>query len=1416
MNLVIRLLRPCLDPAATIRSIVARGVAQGLADGDGADPHPAGFGIDVLLASPEALTAAMPPVAEDFPFPAVVLVALPASPRTRAVVDRLRRDLFDRGLVETSSCEVPEGVAHGFLLSSLVSTLDGPRAAPQGRITVSTLGRNGRFGNQLFQYAFARLYALRHGLIAGVPEWEGARIYGLDDPGCGDAPLERWTFPGFTDDDRKLWEWDEPPVDIDAMGYFQELPACWRRHRPLLRRLFELPAAERDAMDDWRRRATDGGRRTLVAIHVRRGDYRSLQHELPYFRLVPEAWYAAWLRRIWPTLRDPVLFVATDEPESVAPAFAGFDTVKASFDSAAGALPAHVRDFEALRRADHLALCNSSFSRMAALLAPDRQRSYLPSMEKRRFLPYEPWIDPRFWARFDGRDEHPSAHGRRADAPMVRREGDDARDATLLFDVSHLLDFLARNAAVTGIQRVQCELARQLLAIPDRPLVRLVALDRHDRLAAIDAAAFVAILDGIEADATDRAAIGSRLAALVDRAVPYAVRPRDVFVIVGAFWVQRRMGRLLRELKDAGALVTALVNDVLPIEAPEFFQSGATKIFVKGMVELWTFADAVLTASECSKAAMANAMAAGRFRRLPIHALPLARERTRAAPAASAASEVVRALLGTTYVLCVGTIEVRKNPAYLFQLWKLLVASGRADVPTLVFAGRRGWLVRDFLDQLASCDYLDGRIVIVEDATDADLDALYRHCLLTMFPSFAEGWGLPVCESLAYGKVCLCSAASAIPEAGGAAADYLDPYNVRDGLARLVRYLDDPGALRRREREIGERFEPRSWRSVAEGLLASTLALTRQLRPIEDALVIRLPAGRFLPVSCDAGTIPHDGLDGSLCADLACIDGWEDPGVAGVRAAGASAVLRFRTDTAAGGLVVVALRLSATDGALRVQIRADGGGEADVALPAGGEGVGVLSSRVDAEGVVVLRLSTIAGPEVAAGAPFGTLRGFMYFDPARNAGAGARSTRVGEMRPAPSTPSAGDDAERHDGAARRWLELDASPPDVDRRRAATFGDFLQSTDSWWLSEGASRLDPPIVVDDADARAFAAGREASPHAVPLGHDRIRLVRQSDVFVSMARFTEGSVFDRSGVRRGMAFLQTAPGDCARWLASDPGGVRVDAGAMDSAPYVDASCLVFFNGNLHNYYHWVAEALPGLDLLTRALGPDSRRRVLLPASRHVHAVFDHRRVLAAVGLDAQVEDVAADLVRVREAIWLDSDLVQTMPVPHLDDFRRGVATRYRTPTAGRRRRLLIRRRGPQRSIANAAEVEGALSALGFESVMLEGMDIEEQIAMFRNAEFVVGAHGAGLANLLFCDPGTRVVELMPSAEFRPFFWVIAGKLGLVYGIRFCRTVEGDGFQGVLDVDVDKLLELVRRVDAAAVVANGRGVASAGMRAT
>lgn len=149
-----------------------------------------------------------------------------------------------------------------------------------------------------------------------------------------------------------------------------------------------------------------------------------------------------------------------------------------------------------------------------------------------------------------------------------------------------------------------------------------------------------------------------------------------------------------------------------------------------------------------------------------------------------------------TYALIVSTIEARKNHMLLFRIWReLLAVLPREQVPTLVFAGRVGWLVADLMQQLENANWLDGKIILLEEPSDSELATLYEDCLFTLYPSLYEGWGLPVSESLAHGAPCLAANCTSLPEAGGKYARYFDPDNLHDAVRAVRRLLDDPDSL---------------------------------------------------------------------------------------------------------------------------------------------------------------------------------------------------------------------------------------------------------------------------------------------------------------------------------------------------------------------------------------------------------------------------------------------------------------------------------------------------------------------------------------------------------------------------------------------------------------------------------------------
>ena len=118
---------------------------------------------------------------------------------------------------------------------------------------------------------------------------------------------------------------------------------------------------------------------------------------------------------------------------------------------------------------------------------------------------------------------------------------------------------------------------------------------------------------------------------------------------------------------------------------------------------------------------------------------------------------------------------------------------------------------------------------------------------------------------------------------------------------------------------------------------------------------------------------------------------------------------------------------------------------------------------------------------------------------------------------------------------------------------------------------------------------------------------------------------------------------------------------------------------------------------------------------------------------------------------------------PSPLLRDFGAAIVQRANAPAPGLKRIYVSRRDSKNRATANEADVEAFMTARGIHCVTLSGLSFPEQVALFNGAELIVASHGAGLANTVFCRPGTRVVEFAPTSYMNPCFLKIGQTLDL-----------------------------------------------------
>ena len=175
------------------------------------------------------------------------------------------------------------------------------------------------------------------------------------------------------------------------------------------------------------------------------------------------------------------------------------------------------------------------------------------------------------------------------------------------------------------------------------------------------------------------------------------------------------------------------------------------------------------------------------------------------------------------YVLVVGTMESRKNLWRLVQAWDRLTRDDTLDMPKLILAGRKGWFNDDLMDWMRASGNLRGWVQFVYSPSDEELAYLYRHCLFTATVSLYEGWGLPIGESLGFGKTAVVADNSAMPEVGGDLVEYCHAQSVTSIAAACRKLVADPDHRRTLETKIAN-TDLRGWDDVAADYITALLS----------------------------------------------------------------------------------------------------------------------------------------------------------------------------------------------------------------------------------------------------------------------------------------------------------------------------------------------------------------------------------------------------------------------------------------------------------------------------------------------------------------------------------------------------------------------------------------------------------------
>ncbi|PZW41893.1 glycosyltransferase involved in cell wall biosynthesis [Humitalea rosea] len=412
-----------------------------------------------------------------------------------------------------------------------------------------------------------------------------------------------------------------------------------------------------------------------------------------------------------------------------------------------------------------------------------------------------------------------------------------------LLDISDLLSWIHTRRVPSGIQRVQLAIAGAALeGGMDAALVAMRA----------GAAGFVAVpalwfsrLQAVMrrgADAEDaefRQIVEVMEAVLAGPLIAFT--PGQILLTLGtAWWLPGYLDVIRAARTDAGLRHVALVHDVGPIVAPRDVSPGAGAQFARWFAGLALHADGLLVAGSGTAEDIAG-LGGGGLPQVPIEVVPFD-----AAPHWPRPAETHPLLEQPgPFVLWVGSLETRKDHAFVFAAWKRLAERMGRATPRLVCVGRAAEGSATALGMLAADPALAARISVVQDADDALLVALLRRARFILYHSRHEGWGLPVTEALAAGKPVVIPDLPGLRDAARGLAETFRPGDAEGLVDLLHRLSGDDAALAASAARIAAAPPLRSWTEVAADILGAAQRLASQDASEAKVDILLAPGSRL-------------------------------------------------------------------------------------------------------------------------------------------------------------------------------------------------------------------------------------------------------------------------------------------------------------------------------------------------------------------------------------------------------------------------------------------------------------------------------------------------------------------------------------------------------------------------------------------
>lgn len=302
------------------------------------------------------------------------------------------------------------------------------------------------------------------------------------------------------------------------------------------------------------------------------------------------------------------------------------------------------------------------------------------------------------------------------------------------------------------------------------------------------------------------AAIGHALllACTGSRALARQVRNRPGSVLVAVSHRSIGQARAIEALRKAGAAFVPLIHDLIPLTHPEYSRPEAGVRHRTMLHTVSRAADAVIVNSGATRQALADWMGRNSLRCPPLTAAPLGFDLPDMQPDACLRPR-------EPYFVMLGTIEPRKNHIFLLSVWRDLHAEFGQAAPRLVIIGREGWESEAVKRMLERRRGFDGLVESRGRVSDQDIAWLLGGARALLFPSMAEGYGIPLVEALSLGIPVIGSDIPALREVGGQVPELLHPLDGPGWRQAILDYMQPDSSRRREQLERLARWRRPNW-----------------------------------------------------------------------------------------------------------------------------------------------------------------------------------------------------------------------------------------------------------------------------------------------------------------------------------------------------------------------------------------------------------------------------------------------------------------------------------------------------------------------------------------------------------------------------------------------------------------------------